>query len=75
MQASRRALFQHPIECISFYDSSTHGRAHVTLESVSIVAQILGSLFVEGVRCVRFEKQELENECQPSGTIDTRQHV
>lgn len=49
-------LFQDTVECMAPNNSTSHGCPHVTLEAISVVAQILGRLFVQGVRSVGFKE-------------------
>ena len=55
----RLSLLQHAIIGDAFDGAAAHGRAHVALEALAVVAEVLGGFLVQRVRSVGFEKKEL----------------
>jgi hypothetical protein len=60
---------QDSVERVALDDASAHSGPHVSLEAVSVVAQVLRGLLVQGVRSVGFEKQELATQITSVKTV------
>lgn len=49
-----------PLVLLPLHMASAHGCSHVPLEAIPVQPQVFRRFFVQGVRRIRFEKEELE---------------
>jgi len=56
---SEKELLQHSIKALSPHRTTSHRHSHIPLKAFPVVLQILCSILIQGITCIRFQEEKL----------------